>query len=162
MRKAFSLPDDQCERLKRSEMNGVRMLLAHLSTAAYCRDDLKNRLEWIPDGNQRFMKAVDDLQGVCDDVVGTISRNQAKQPLGTLRDYELRLVPKATPGTVNVMMTKEIGMELMDLARERCLSCTEDGKSCLKCRLYKILEATTPMEDYGSGLICPYALAEWE
>jgi hypothetical protein len=162
MRQSYSLPDDQCERLKRSEMNGVRMLLAHLSTASYCQDDLKNRLECVPDWNRRFRLAVGGLKAVCDDVVGTISRNQAKQLLGTLRDYELRLVPKATPGTVNIMLTKEQGMELMDLARERCLSCTEDGDSCRKCRLYKILEATTPMDDYGSGLICPYALAEWE
>ena len=35
MRKPYSLPEKDCERLKRSEMTAVRMLLAALSTAAF-------------------------------------------------------------------------------------------------------------------------------
>ena len=162
MRTPYSLPDADCERLKRNEMNGLRMLLAHLSTAAYVQDDLKDRLECIPDGNRRLRMAVGGLRAVCDDVIGTVSKAQAKQIYGTMRDYELRLVPKLTPASVNIMLTKEQGIELMDLAREKCHGCVEDGESCRECRLYKIFEATTPMDDYGDGLLCPYSLAEWE
>ena len=138
------------------------MLLAHLSTAAYVQDDLKDRLECIPDGNRRLRMAVGGLRAVCDDVIGTVSKAQAKQIYGTMRDYELRLVPKLTPASVNIMLTKEQGIELMDMAREKCHGCVEDGESCRECRLYKIFEATTPMDDYGDGLLCPYSLAEWE
>lgn len=146
----------------RSEMTAVRMLLAALSTAAYAKDDLKARLECVPDGNRRLRLALGLLRAVCDDVVGTISLAQSRQILGTMKDYEMRLVPKLTPMSTNIIMTKEEGKDLLNLAREKCVGCTEDGDSCRECKMYKLLEATTPMEDYGSGLICPYSLAKWE
>ena len=162
MRTPYSLPEADCERLKRNEMNSLRMLLANLSSAEYVRMELKNRLDCIPDGNRRFRLALGGLKAVCEDVIGTISAAQAKQIYGTLKDYRMQMVPKAMPGTVNIMLTKEQGVELIDLARERCHGCVEDGNSCRECRLYKLFEATTPLDDYGDGLICPYSLAEWE
>lgn len=162
MRKPYSLPEKDCERLMRSEMTAVRMLLAALSTAAYAKDDLKARLECVPDGNRRLRLALGLLRAVCDDVVGTISLAQSRQILGTMKDYEMRLVPKLTPMSTNIIMTKEEGKDLLELAREKCVGCTEDGDSCRECKMYKLLEATTPMDDYGSGLICPYSLAKWE
>ena len=162
MRIPYTLPDADCERLRRNEMNAVRMLLALLSTMSYAKDDLRGRLECVPNGNRRFRLAYGQLKAVCDDLIGTISTSQAKQIYGTMKDYDLRILPKLTPGSENVIMTKAQGMELMDLARERCHGCVEDGNSCRECRLYKIFEATTPMDDYGDGLICPYSLAEWE
>ena len=161
MRKPYTLPDADCERLRRPEMNAVRMLLALLSTVAYAKDDLKDRLECVPNGNRRFRLAMGQLKAVCDDLIGTISKAQAKQIYGTMKDYDLRIMPKATPGTVNIMLTKEHGMDLMDMARERCLDCVLDGNECRECKLYQMLESTTPMDDYGSGLTCPYATAEW-
>lgn len=162
MRTPYSLPEKDCERLKRTEMIGMRMLLAHLSSAAYFQEDLHDRLECIPDGNRRLRLAIGGMRAVCDDLIGTITRAQAKQIYGTMKDYDLRLVPKLTPGTVNIILTKEQGKDLMDLARERCTGCVEDGESCRECRLYKILESTTPLDDYGDGLICPYSLAVWK
>ena len=41
MKEPYMLPDDQCERLVRSEMNAVRMMMAALSVAAYAQEDLK-------------------------------------------------------------------------------------------------------------------------
>lgn len=161
-RQAYSLPDEDCERLKRTELVAVKMLLAHLSTAKYAQEDLAHRLECIPDGKARMRLAVGGLSAVCDDLIGTVSREQAKQIYGTMRDYDLRLVPKATPGTANIILTREQGVDLMNIARDRCKACVEDGNSCRTCRLYQILEATTPLEDYGTDLMCPYSLAEWE
>ena len=57
--------------------------------------------------------------------------------------------------------TKEQAKALLDCARWKCHDCIEDGESCRKCQLYKLLEATTPMDDYGDGMICPYSLAQW-
>ena len=162
MKEQFSLPEDKCERLVRVEMQAVRMMLATLSTAAYAKDDLKKRLECVPYGNERMRMALGGLRSVVNDLIGTISVQQAKQIYGTMKDFDMRLLPKLTPGITNVIMTKEEGMELMDIARWKCHSCAEDGESCRSCRLYKILEATTPMDNYGDGLMCPYALAEWE
>jgi len=162
MRTPYSLPDQDCERLVRPEMTAVRMLLAALSTAAYAQTDLKNRLECVPDGNKRLRLAVGGLRAVCDDLIGTISTQQARQIYGTMKDFEMRLLPKLTPGSTNIIMTKEQGKELLDCARWKCHACVEDGESCRECRLYKLLEATTPMDNYGNGMVCPYALAEWE
>lgn len=44
MRIPYTLPDADCERLRRSEMNAVRMLLALLSSVSYAKDDLRGRL----------------------------------------------------------------------------------------------------------------------
>ena len=146
MKEPYMLPEEDCERLNRFEMQSVRMMLAALSVAAYAEKDLATRLECVPAGNQRM----------------TISRNQCRQIHGTMKDFEMRLVPKLTPGSTNILMTKEQGKDLLDCARWQCHSCVKDGEEARKCRLYKLLEATTPMDDYGDGMICPYALAEWE
>ena len=162
MRQPYMLPDADCERMNRTEMTAVRMMLAALSVAAYAKDDLKDRLECVPYGNQRMRMAVGGLRAICDDLVGTISRSQCKQIYGTMKDFEMRLLPKLTPGSTNIIMTKEQGKELMDCARWKCHSSVEDGEACRKCQLYKLLESTTPMDSYGDGLVCPYSMAEWE
>ena len=160
-RQPYQLPDEDCERLKRSEMDAVRMLLAVLSAAAYAKEDLFDRLECVPYGNQRMRLALGGLRAVCDDVVGTISKSQCKQIYGTMKDFRIELRPRLMPGSTNVVMTKEQGKELLDLARWQCHDCVKDGEECRQCRLYKIMEATTPLNDYGDGLVCPYALADW-
>lgn len=161
-RKPYTLPDADCERLFRNEMTAVRMLLAALSTATYAKDDLKTRLECVPYGNERLRMAVGGLKAVCDDLIGTISVQQAKQIYGTMKDFEMRLLPKLTPGSTNIIMTKEQGKQLLDCARWKCHDCIEDGEGCRQCELYQLLESTTPLDDYGNGMICPYSLAEWE
>lgn len=161
-RQAYSLPDEDCERLKRTELVAVKMLLAHLSTAKYAQEDLAHRLECIPDGKARMRLAVGSLKAVCDDLIGTVSREQTKQLYGTMKDYDVRLVPKLTPGSPNIILTREQGKDLIDMARDRCKACVEDGNSCRTCRLYQILEATTPLDDYGGDMICPYSLADWD
>ena len=105
--------------------------------------------------------AVGGLRAICDDLVGTIRRSQCQQIWGTMKDFEMRLLPKLTPGSTNIVLTKEEGKQLLDCARWKCHDCIEDGESCRQCQLYKLLEATTPMDDYGDGMICPYSLAEW-
>ena len=161
MKEPYSLPDEDCERMKRSEMDAVRMLLAALSTAACAQNDLTSRLECVPAGNRRMRMAVGSLRSVVNDLIGTISRSQCKQILGTMKDFEMRLVPKLTPASVNVILTKEQGMDLVDCAQWQCRSCVKDGEEARKCKLYQILESTTPLDDYGDGFVCPYALAEW-
>lgn len=162
MRQPYMLPDEDCERLNRTQMTAVRMMLAALSVATYAKDDLRDRLECVPYGNERMRMAVGGLRAVVDDLVGTISRGQCRQIYGTMKDFEMRLLPKMTPGTTSIVMTKDEGKELLDCARWKCHDCVEDGNSCRECRLYKLLEATTPMDSYGDGMVCPYALAEWE
>jgi len=162
MRQPYMLPEADCERLMRSELTAVRMLLAALSSATYAKEDLDDRLKCVPHGRERFRLALGGLRAVCDDLIGTISRSQCKQIYGTMKDFEMRLLPKLTPGSTNIIMTKEQGKDLLECARWKCHDCVEDGERCRECQLYKVLEATTPLDDYGDGMICPYALADWK
>ena len=162
MREPISLPDEECRRLVRSEMTAVRMLLAGLSTVGYANEDLGEVLKMIPNGKRRLKLGLGQLNAVMSDMIGVISKPQCRQIWGTMKDYEMRLVPKLAPLSKNVLMTFDEGKDLMDMARERCHSCIEDGESCRKCRLYQILEATTPLEEWTDSMICPYSLATWE
>lgn len=161
MKKPYMLPDEDCERLNRFEMQSVRMLLSALSVAAGAQKELAQRLECVPYGRQRMRMAVGSLRSVVNDLIGTVSRKQCKQIQGTMNDFEMRLLPKLTPGSTNIIMTKEQGKALMDCARWQCNDCVKDGEEARKCKLYQLLESTTPMDEYGDGLLCPYALAEW-
>ena len=58
MKEPYMLPEEDCERLNRIEMQSVRMMLAALSVASYAEKDLKSRLECVPAGNKRMKMAV--------------------------------------------------------------------------------------------------------
>ena len=158
----YQLPEADCERLTRHEMSSLKMLLAELSSGAWAEDNLQKRLECIPYGRERLQMAVGHIRAICNDVLGTIPTAQKVQIRGTMTDFEIRLMPKATPNSTNIVLTRAQGKDLVDMACERCIGCVEDGESCRKCKLYKFMEATTPLDDYGSGMTCPYSRAEWE
>ena len=161
MRAAYSLPEEDCERLTRTEMQAMQMGLAALNVLVYCQDDLKNRLDCIPSGKSRMRMLIGSARAIFEDLTGTITKKQAKHILNTMKDMEMRIVPKLTSGTANFVMEKETGKALIDCARAKCHGCVEDGDSCRKCKLYEILTVMVPLEGY-SDFICPYALAEWE
>jgi hypothetical protein len=161
MKKPYMLPDEDCERLTRPEMQSLKMMLALLSAAAYAEKDLRRCLERVRYGNRLMRMALGSLRSLMNKVLGTVSRNQCKHIYGTMTDYEVRLVPKLTPGSTNIILTKEQGKALMDCAQWQCKDCVKDGEEARKCKLYQLLESTTQMDDYGDGLLCPYALAEW-
>ena len=154
------IPDDKCVRLVRNEPLAVRLILAALSCMASAEDDLHDRLAQVPDGQDRLHTLTAQFRELCDDIACTINRNQCRHIYNTMKDFEMRLVPKLTPATTNIIMDKETGKALIDCARWKCHECAEDSVQCRTCTLYKLLEATTPLDDYD-GLICPYALREW-
>ena len=147
--------------LTRTEKMGM-LLLAYMATLGEdLQNDLKSRLEMI-DGAPEKMQTVADLTDwLLRECRKTIPQNQRKSLQNTVHDYEVRMVPKATPSTTNVIMEKEEFREIIDIAREKCRSCADDDTECTKCRLYKILTSVLPMEDYHGGLLCPYNLGEW-
>lgn len=78
-----------------------------------------------------------------------------------MQDMEIRMVPKMTGMTQNVIFDKDLAKGLIDAAQEKCHGCVEDGNGCRNCALYKVLEGIIPLENYD-GMICPYAVSEWE
>lgn len=160
--KRVFLPEDQCERMVRREFEAMRCLLGAVSYAGHAGDDLQKRLEAIPYGKQRMKMLLGSIRAIADDLIGTMPRNQCRQLKNTMLDMEIRMVPKLTGQlSQNVIIERDIAKGLIDTAMEKCRDCVEDGESCKKCPLYKLLEGIMPMEDY-SELRCPYSVTELE
>lgn len=156
------LEDEDCERMTRTEFNAVRAMLIVVSFCVEAKRDLWHRLEMIPHGRRRMNMALGAIQAIMNDIIGTITRAQAQQIRNTMSDMEVKITPKMMPIAQTVLMDLQTAKDLTDCAREKCRICAEDGESCRKCKLYQVMEATTPLEDYGNGLLCPYNLADWE
>lgn len=158
------LPEEQCERMKRSEFNAVRALLIVVNYCNSSKQDLKERLQNgpIPRGWWRLSSAIGAVNAIMNDIVGTMTHNQARQIMNTIQDMDVKISPKAIPVGQTVVMDVQTAIDLTDCAREKCRMCAEDGESCRSCKLYQVMESTTPLEDYGNGLLCPYNLADWE
>ena len=160
-RKRIWLDAKDCERLNRGEFEAMRGLIAATSYVAHARDDLQKRLECIPGGKQRMSMLLGSIKAITDDIVGTMTVNQCKQLRNTMNDMDIRMVPKLTRMSQNVIFEKDLAKGLIDIAQEKCHGCVEDSESCRSCSLYKILEALIPLEDYRTPILCPYSVTEW-
>lgn len=158
---AFSLPESERKRLTRSEMSSMMWVYNVISAAGYAWDDLRARFNLVPDGEKRFQDALNALTSIIADLNGTIPEQQKLRILRTMKDMEVRMTPKATPFRTEVLMTKEQGKTLVDYAQNECNGCIRDGEECRKCKLYSVLEAIVPLDDYGPGFLCPYSRSEW-
>lgn len=148
-------------RLTRTETHCVQWLMNAMSSFRYAADDLKERLKLVPDGPGRIRELNEFSSNLLTDIADTIPDKQRRHLINLAQDMEVRLVPKMTPKTVTVVLTKEEATELVDAAQERCKCCVDFADESEKCRLRQILEVVVPLEDYG-GLLCPYSKAEWE
>ena len=150
------------ERLRRPEYEAVRCLLGAISYAAHARDDLKDRVDTVTNGRARMEVLVDGLKSFVDELLANVPDGQCRQLRNTMKDMEMRMIPKLTPMSQNVLMEKDNAKALIDRAMERCHGCVEDEVSCLDCGLYKVLESMLPLDSYDNGMLCPYALSEWK
>jgi hypothetical protein len=155
------LDEKDCERLVRNEFEAVRCLIGAICYLGHVQKDLEKRGKMIPHWKQRIGMLLGGARALADDIIGTVTVTQAKQLRNTMQDMEIRMVPKASSLSTNVVIEKDLAQGLIDIAREKCVDCVEDERSCLKCDLYKILVAITPQKEY-SGFQCPYSVTEWE
>lgn len=156
------LDDAECERLNRGEFEAVRRLLGAVSYAAHADSDLGRRLEIIPYGRQRMKMIIGGLKAIADDLIGTVPVGQCKQIRNTMQDMEMRMVPKLTGMSQNMIIEKDLAKGLVDAAMEKCRGCVEDQNSCRSCALYQVLEGMLPLDSYDDRLICPYSVSEWK
>ena len=125
-------------------------------------EDLKDRLQMIPDGMNRSETMIESLEALMLDMTGTVPEKQRKTIVNIEKDMDLRLVPKFTP------MTNRCVMDVRDLAyivraakKDICLGCVMDGIECKECELYQILASITPPEDWGEDTRCPFDREDW-
>lgn len=124
--------------------------------------DIGGRLGMVEDGEARLKKISDEASELLSDVRMTIPMNQRQNLVNTIDDYEARFVPKAVPFKSNVLMQSEEFRELVDCARARCRECTDSDEECEACKLYQLLTAVLPLDDYHGMMLCPYNLGEWK
>lgn len=156
------LSEEDCVRLTRDEFEAVRAMLGAVSYIATAYKDLQKRALMISHGKQRLAMLLGNIRSIVDDIIGTIPQGQCKQLRNVMNDMEMRMVPKMSPLCKNIIIEKSIAKGIIDIAMDRCKGCVEDGTSCKKCELYKLLEGITPLDHWGSEAICPYAVSEWK
>lgn len=157
----FELPDKDCERLTRTEMHSVIVIMVLASDLHFAKEDLKKRLQSVPSGMERMNMVLGQIDSLFRDIIGTVSNKQRKQIRNQARDTVMKQVPKLSASGQNVMVHVDEIKELVECAREKCRMCVMDNEECRECRLYQWLEGNIPLDDYGDGLICPYAEEEW-
>ena len=162
MKKPFSLPEEDKERLTRKEVEGMEWMMNLINSLAYAKEDLARRLETVPAGKQRMNMVYGQFKSLMWDISGTIPERQQKRLDNIVKDMRMQIVPKMTPTTTTVFMTKADAMELVDSAQVKCSRCAEfNEKSERECKLRKLLETVVPLKSYD-GLMCPYSKAKWE
>lgn len=157
----FELPDDQCERVTRTEMASCRTILLLASDLHHAQEDLKDRLKCVPYGERRLRMISGGIDSLFRDILGTITDKQRKQIRNQAKDLVMQAVPKLTASQNKVMVYLDDIKELTNCAMERCKRCADTGDEARKCRLYQWLETNIPLDDYGDNLICPYARIGW-
>ena len=150
------------KRLIRSEKNPLYMLISLVSSMNYAKEDLADRLTMVQNGNERMCELTKQINDLMLEVIDTIPSHQGKSLVGTLKDYEIRVVPKLTPVNHRSVLDKEDLRTLIDCSQEaKCISCVLNGDECRNCPLEKVLEKYVPLDTYESHL-CPYNMATWE
>jgi len=158
----YSLPEEDRERLTRTEMQAVRWCLAAISSIAYAQDDLASRLDCIPYGRIRWRLMLGHLRACLNDVLGTTPLKQRKTIQNVMNDMELRMVPKLSSNSQRVTMdVEDLSLLVRAAKKDYCSACILTDEECRKCELYKVLESVAPLDDYGDGSLCPYSKEEW-
>ena len=160
-REMLSPSREDAVRLTRSEKMAM-ITLAYVATVLEeLQDELKDRLGMVSAGTDMLFDASQYANRLLNELRMTIPIEQRMNLQNTAQEYEVRLVPKATPSKTSVVMQKDEFKELVDLARVKCMDCMENDEACVKCRLYKLLTVLLPLDDYHDGMLCPYNMGEW-
>lgn len=148
-------------RLKRMEKIAILHMMYAATILDELQEDLRERFAMINGAADRLKTASETIDGLIKDVRVTVPMNQRVNIENTASDYEIRLMPKLTPSTNSVVMTKEEFRVMVDSARTKCRNCADDDTECEKCELYKLLTSVLPLDDYHQTYLCPYNLGKW-
>ena len=148
--------------LTRKEKACLQFLAHAASALEEAKTDMAARLEKVENGTERMAKVAKDAIRLLTDLRMTVPEKQRTSMINTAKDYEVRLTPKFTPTTHNVVVQKEDFRQLVDAAQAKCTDCTLDNEECRKCELYRLLVNVLPLDTYDGVYLCPYNMAEWE
>lgn len=147
--------------LTRTEKMTLTFLANTASSLAEVKDTMPDRIAMIDGGPELMDRLVKDSMELLTQLRMTVPERQRMSLANTARDYEIRLTPKFTPSTQNVIVQKEDFRKLVDAAQIKCVDCVDDSMECRKCELYQLLTVVLPLECYDGTMLCPYNMAEW-
>ena len=148
--------------LTRNEKSSLTHLMNATSSLNEAKDDLAERLKMIDGGPELMDQLAAGSVKLLTEIRMTIPERQRNSLANTAQDYEMRLVPKFTPSTTNVIVPKEEFRNLVDAAQVKCVDCMEPNENKHRCELFKLLQVVLPLEAYDTTFLCPYNRAEWE
>lgn len=148
--------------MTRTEKTSLTFLMNAAASLNEAKEDLAERLKKIDGGPELMDQLAEGSIKLLNEVRMTIPERQRQSLANTACDYEMRLVPKMTPRTTNVIVQKEEFRSLVDAAQVRCTSCAEMNENKGQCDLFRLLQVVLPLEAYDTTLLCPYNRAEWE
>lgn len=161
--KGFTIPEEDRERMRRDEMNAMVYMQCAIAAMGYCWKDLRNRLEYIPAGVQRFKMAMGAMKSIFDDLHETLPTKSERRMSTISHDFKIVLVPKPTSEPQKLVLDRDDAIALMEATIYRCKDCVKSDEEARKsCRLYSILETYMPLNDYGDGLMCEYGKRQIE
>lgn len=148
-------------RLTRDEKMGMILLSYAATVLDDLRKEMHDRIGMVWNGHERMRELAEKAEMILNEMRVTAPMNQRNQLENTANDFEMRLTPKATPGTTNVIMQKEEFRTLVDFARSTCKECTLDDEECETCELFQLLTVILPLDEYHDRMLCPYNLGKW-
>lgn len=148
-------------RLRRNEKITILHLIYAVTILEEALEEIPERLDMVNDGRGRIQRIAGFANALLNDLRVTIPEDQRMGIQNTAGDYEIRLVPQATPSENNVIMAKEEFRALVDSARVKCMDCTLDETECEQCELFRLLTSILPMEDYHALNLCIYNVGKW-
>ena len=162
VRKMLDPSREDAVRLHRNEKLAMLHFMYAVTTLDDLRQDIGDRLDMIQDGRNRMESLAAEADKLLAEVRVTVPENQRMGIQNIADDYEMRILPKATPGPTSMLITRDEFKELVDAARTKCKECILDDCECEQCELYQLLTSVLPMDDYHSLNLCPYNLGEWK
>lgn len=148
--------------MTRNEKICLMFLMNAASALEDAKETLADRMKRIDGGPELMQTVADGCLKLLTEVRMTIPDRQRTSLANTAKDYEMRMVPKFTPSTTNVVVQKEDFRQLVDAAQIKCRECADTNDESRRCELFRLLQIAIPLDTYDSTFLCPYNMAKWE
>lgn len=148
------------KRLLRSEKAALIILICLEVLTDDCDEDLSRRIEDKAQWKADVKQVKEGLARLVDNALKTLNMDQMVNLKKISKDYELRLYPKLTPTSGNIVVDKETLRTLIDASQEKCVDCFKSEAESRSCKLQRLLSVLIPMESYDTNL-CAFNNREW-
>ena len=161
MRKFLHPSRDDARPVTQKERLSLLHLINQTTLLADAKDDLMDRAGMIEDGQERLKNLCELSDKLLYEMRLTVPDRQRMALHNVTVDSEMRLVPKMSPSTGMVLVSREDMTELVNAARVKCHDCADTPEEAKRCKLYQLFLDVLPLGRYDGTFLCPYSDSEW-